>query len=80
MKIVQVPNPLRDELTIHYEYTGILYLYIYTSDLKEVDIVEVEFIDNSTTIRLNDLPQGVYILQLYDADRYRVFSKLLVKV
>ncbi len=60
------PNPVKDVLTIRYDYTGKMNLQIISNDGKLLAEKTIIFIGNSANFDFSTLPKGVYFLRLYD--------------
>ncbi len=71
------PNPVRDELTIHYVHEGLKDLLIYNASGQFAGARQMNFVANSATISLVDLAPGVYILRITESDGDAVVWKIV---
>ncbi len=79
-KITKVfPNPTTGEITIHYEHTGDILLNLISMDGRLVREYILPFSNNSTTLDLSDLAQGVYLLRLVDEAGELYFYEKIIK-
>jgi hypothetical protein len=60
------PNPVKDILTIRYDYSGDMNLQIISNDGKLLVERTITFVGNTATFDFSDLTQGVYFLKLSD--------------
>lgn len=60
------PNPVKNVLTIRYEYSGDLNLQIISNNGKLLRERKITFVGNTATFDFSNLPQGVYFLKLSD--------------
>lgn len=65
------PNPVREVLTVQYPYSGQLAATILTMDGRLVQTLKLDFTNNSAEMNLSDLPGGMYVINLTDADGSR---------
>lgn len=73
------PNPFMDQITIYDDVTGPIMLFVQSIDGKIVWQREVEFVNQSYTIDLADLPRGVYFIRGYHPTEEEVFSYKVIK-
>ncbi len=72
------PNPVRDILTIHYDYQGETILEFYDDDGRKVLNFTSVIIDNFIEINVSDLSRGVYIVKLKHTDGTQVILRKIV--
>ncbi|MBK8704102.1 MAG: T9SS type A sorting domain-containing protein [Saprospiraceae bacterium] len=71
------PNPVRDELTIHFAHEGTKDLLIYNAAGQSIGARQLQFIANVATVSLADLAPGVYILRISGRDGDAVVHKIV---
>ncbi len=71
------PNPVRDELTIHFAHEGTKDLLIYNAAGQSFGARQLQFIANVATVSLADLAPGVYILRISGRDGDAVVHKIV---
>jgi hypothetical protein len=67
------PNPAKDRLTIEHALNNILCIY----DLTGREVYKAAITSDKETVDISNLTNGVYIVQMIDADRNRVTRKVV---
>ncbi len=73
------PNPVKNTLTIHFEYTGDMNLQVISNDGKLLIEKSITFVSNSAIFDFNNLPQGVYFLKLSDESGENQYLEKIIK-
>jgi Domain of unknown function (DUF6851)/Putative metal-binding motif/Secretion system C-terminal sorting domain len=73
------PNPVKNVLTINYEYSGKLNLQIFTNDGKLLAEKTITFLGNTANFDFSIIPQGVYFLRLSDDTGENQYLEKIIK-
>lgn len=73
------PNPVRDQLRIHYDYDAELELRMYNAQGRLVYRSEQEVINNQLIINVDFLSSGMYFLFLYESDGKEIPLPRIIK-
>ncbi|MFK8101181.1 MAG: MopE-related protein [Saprospiraceae bacterium] len=73
------PNPVRENLIVHYNHTGTLMVQII--DLRgRINLSgQFTFYENNASIDCSSLPNGVYIVRLLENDGKQIFAEKIIK-
>ena len=75
-KIKIFPNPVHDKLMVEIEGEGSKTYFIHLFDIKGRQLITNEF-NNRTTVNLDNLPEGLYILEVVDVlSNKRIVEKI----
>ncbi|MGK0388662.1 MAG: hypothetical protein ACI94Y_001394 [Maribacter sp.] len=72
------PNPVRDILTIHYDFEGEVSLQIFDKDGRLVSNYIANLSYNSMEINLSQLSKGVYILKFKKSNGEKIFTEKVI--
>ena len=73
------PNPVKDVLTIRYDYLGDMNLQIISNDGKLIVEKKITFVGNTATFDFSNLPQGVYFLKLFDDSKENQYLERIIR-
>ena len=73
------PNPVTNELTVHYPFSGDLMIQIITMDGKIVQEEKRTFEDNRSQFDVSQLAPAVYILRIQDLGGERLMTRQFAK-
>jgi hypothetical protein len=73
------PNPAGDEVFVHYQYIGELTVQVVALSGKIVREQTVNFENNSASINLEGLIEGVYFISILDDDNNRLVNERILK-
>lgn len=73
------PNPFMETITIHHEYKGSMTIIVHSINSNLYREFEVEFVNNSVTLDLRDLPSGVYIVRGYHPEKEEIFVHKIIR-
>lgn len=73
------PNPAGDEVFVHYQYIGKLTAQVIDVSGKIVREESINFENNSASINLEGLIEGVYFISILDGDHKRLVNERILK-
>ena len=73
------PNPVNEELTIHYPYSGELTIHIISMNGKTIEDSVVEFVDNRAKLDVAHLAPAIYILRIQELGGNRLMVRQFAK-
>jgi len=73
------PNPVKDELNINFDYDGELIIQIFDVSGRLKLAERKDFNINNTSMNVNILSQGVYILRILDLNDQDLHHQKFVK-
>ena len=74
------PNPTNGNLTIEYEYSGILTAKIFHANGRMVRSKIIDFLNGSAVLDLTELPTGIYYVQANDENGVNHFVEKIVRM
>jgi len=75
------PQPTTDELNLSFDVKDagdFDKIKIYNSIGQLIRIEEIEFVDRNAIIKINNLPDGVYVLKLTDKNNFEISKRFVI--